>query len=168
MVGPLRKETTDDIMKVLSDVTHINEQFDENLLNKTQEILQENNNSSSTNVNTVSDGCCREPTDLSIVKTIPAPETYVSKSHSKIPLSQIAADVQTKKEEANNIVKSSTLRNTKFTKENIFLRQGIERYGKGAWSSILKDIEFKFHSSRNRDSLRMRAETATFKRHANL
>ena len=62
-------------------------------------------------------------------------------------------------------VKQQNPRNVKFSvEEDKFLKQGLCRYGKGHWASILKDKEFKFHSTRTRDSLRMRADSAKFKR----
>ena len=56
-------------------------------------------------------------------------------------------------------------KNNKFTKEeDEFLNLGIERYGRKSWASILKDKDFNFHKSRTRDSLRVRADSAAFKK----
>ena len=53
----------------------------------------------------------------------------------------------------------------KFTREeDLFLKQEIEKFGKGAWSNILKCSLFQFQPNRTRYSLRMRAETAAFKK----
>ena len=68
-------------------------------------------------------------------------------------------DLEVKKEELEKELTRGT-RLLRFTiEEDSFLRQGFQKYGKGKWSHILKDKELKFHSSRTRDSLRMRADT---------
>ena len=78
---------------------------------------------------------------------------------------EISNDVKIKTEVAQNEVKKSTPRNVKFTvEEDESLRHGIMKYGKKSWASILKDENSKFHFSRTRDSLRMRAESATLKK----
>ena len=85
-------------------------------------------------------------------------------SYSK---AEIAKSVKVKQEEATVQVKQQSLRNTKFSfEEDQFLKQGLTKYGKGHWAAILKDKNFKFHSTRTRDSLRMRADSAAFKRQA--
>ena len=43
--------------------------------------------------------------------------------------------------------------------EDQALKEGIKRYGLGHWAKILKDESFLFHSSRTRDTLRVRADT---------
>ena len=43
--------------------------------------------------------------------------------------------------------------------EDSFIAAGIKRYGKGKWTSILKDPEFNFHSSRQISTLSVRAKT---------
>ena len=56
-------------------------------------------------------------------------------------------------------------KNVKFTgEEDEQLNSGIKKYGKTAWASILRDTNFKFHESRTRDSLRVRAGSAAFKK----
>ena len=78
---------------------------------------------------------------------------------------EITKSIKVKKEEAAVYVKQQNPRNVKFSvEEDEFLKQGLRRYGKGHWASILKDKEFTFHSTRTRDSLRMRADSAKFKR----
>ena len=72
-------------------------------------------------------------------------------------------DVEVKKEEAGKQVRHST-RNIKFTQaEDNYLKAGIVKHGKGSWAQILGDPEYKFHASRSRDSLRIRAKGVTFK-----
>lgn len=73
-------------------------------------------------------------------------------------------DVVVKKEVVDLITTKKVGKNIKFTmEEDRQLKLGIERHGK-SWTSILKDKEFQFHSSRTRDSLRMRADGAAFKK----
>ena len=75
----------------------------------------------------------------------------------------ITNDVEVKKEEAEDQVKTWG-RSKKFTAdEDKYLKLGIAKYGKSSWSLILRDKNFRFHPKRNRDSLRMRAETCGFK-----
>ena len=67
-----------------------------------------------------------------------------------------------KKEVAAKVV-NKTGRNVKFTvEEDRFLKAGIDKHGK-AWSLILKENKSNFHTSRTRDTLRMRAESIAFK-----
>ena len=68
-------------------------------------------------------------------------------------------DIDVKKEDVEIELARGT-RLMRFTiEEDSFLRQGVQKYGKGKWSHILKDKDLKFHPSRTRDSLRMRADT---------
>ena len=46
--------------------------------------------------------------------------------------------------------------------EDGFLLEGIRRYGNGKWSSILKDPEYIFHSSRRTSTLMLRAKTKKY------
>ena len=56
-------------------------------------------------------------------------------------------------------------KNVKFTtKEDDHLISAIKKHWRKSWSGILKDKNFEFHASRTRDSLRVRAEAAQFKR----
>ena len=66
-------------------------------------------------------------------------------------------DIEVKKEELED--KKGFFRFT--STEDMFLRAGFERHAKSKskWADILKDPEFKFHPSRTRDTLRMRAGT---------
>ena len=62
-----------------------------------------------------------------------------------------------KKEDVEESINTKTKRFTE--EEDAFLKKGIEKYGCGNWKRILVDKEFAFHSSRSRDTLRMRAKT---------
>ena len=73
----------------------------------------------------------------------------------------ITNDVEVKKEEAEQQLTWG--KSKRFTaEEDRYLKLGIEKYGRGAWSFILHDNSFTFHPNRSRDSLRMRAETCGF------
>ena len=81
--------------------------------------------------------------------------THVSDIISEIL--QIHDDVEVKKEELEE--KKGFFKFTSI--EDSFLRTGVERHSKSKskWADILRDPEFKFHPSRTRDTLRMRAGT---------
>ena len=76
-------------------------------------------------------------------------------------------DVEVKREEAEKQVgrqKKSTKANKRFSEaEDCFLKQGILKYGNSNWAKILADPQYQFESSRDRDSLRMRAKSVAFK-----
>lgn len=50
------------------------------------------------------------------------------------------------------------------TAEDLQLFKGIKKFGRGKWAVILKDGASVFHQTRTRDTLRMRAQSAVFKR----
>ena len=63
-----------------------------------------------------------------------------------------------KEEEEEDVGRSKGKKYIAFSKkEDDNLKAGIAKYGKSNWARILKDSEFKFHSSRTRDALRSRA-----------
>jgi hypothetical protein len=76
-------------------------------------------------------------------------------------------DVEVKKELAEDEVRRGRQRvsidvgiQKRFSpEEDLVLKQGIEKHGFGKWSVMLKDKSLKFHPSRARDSLRMRASS---------
>ena len=68
----------------------------------------------------------------------------------------------------NGVSKPKAGKNNKFTnEEDEHLNLGIKRYGRKSWASILKDENFNFHKSRTRYSLRVRADSAAFKKKFN-
>ena len=100
--------------------------------------------------------------DVIVTKTIGSIDAPSSSSYDK---STISKSLKIKKERASVEVQKSAFRNVKFTaEEDDYLKMGIQKYGPKNWSSILRDTEFKFQECRNRDSLRMRAESAAFKK----
>ena len=46
--------------------------------------------------------------------------------------------------------------------EDQYLSDGIRKYGRGKWTNILNDVNFKFHSSRKPSTLSIRAKTKGF------
>ena len=66
-------------------------------------------------------------------------------------------DIELKKEEVEEEVKKLLFSET----EDSFLRAGVVKYASSSriWADILKDDEYKFHSTRTRDTIRMRATT---------
>ena len=66
-------------------------------------------------------------------------------------------DIELKKEELEEEQKKLLFSQT----EDGYLRSGVVKYGNSSrkWADILKDDEYKFHPSRTRDALRMRATT---------
>ena len=67
-------------------------------------------------------------------------------------------DVEVKKEEAAEAVRGTGLKRFSL-EEDTFLKEGIKIHGVGKWSFIVADKALKFHPSRTRDALRMRADT---------
>ena len=68
-------------------------------------------------------------------------------------------DLEIKKEEAEKQV-SENCKLVRFTpEEDRCLTEGTKVYGLSNWSKILKDQQYTFHPCRNRDTLRVRAET---------
>lgn len=68
-------------------------------------------------------------------------------------------DLEVKKEEAENYVRGKSVYVQFTPEEDKNLRKGVEKYGPGRWSQIIKDQSLEFHCTRNRDTLRMRAGT---------
>ena len=68
-------------------------------------------------------------------------------------------ELEVKKEEVEKEVPGS-YRLLRFTwEEDKALKDGITKHGLGRWKEILRDDDLKFHPSRTRDSIRMRADT---------
>ena len=103
--------------------------------------------------------------DMVVTKTIvPNSSTFERKQNATNFKDKVGTSMTAKQEVAAGQFKQ-TPKNTKFTnEEDEFLSQGIQKYGKGHWAAILKDRTYKFHNSRTRDSLRMRAESIAFKK----
>ena len=68
-------------------------------------------------------------------------------------------DVEVKREEVEIEIACGTRLKRFSLEEDSFLKEGIRKYGIGRWSHMLRDTDLKFHPSRTRDSLRVRADT---------
>ena len=67
-------------------------------------------------------------------------------------------ELEIKKEEVEG--NANELKLKRFTpEEDIALKAGIKKYGYGKWKNIIADKEFKFHPSRTRDTIRIRAKS---------
>ena len=123
----------------------------------------------------VQNSCLERPdaglTDLTLhtrgtISISPLKKTDIESRVSDSPILDTAAknpistdDIEVKREDLEKEMSHQT-RFIRFTpEEDSFLRDGVKKYGLGRWSQILKDVQFHFHKSRTRDSLRMRAET---------
>ena len=149
LVGNKRSETNDNMLSVIREINETAKSFDEQVLNEARNILTLNSTE-----------------ELTITKTYkPQTTTKLSSSMNENLVSKITNDVQFKKEVVNEVVQNNVRSKIKFSKEeDIALSNGIKKYGKGNWTQILNDPDFNFHECRNRDSLRMRCDTATYKR----
>jgi hypothetical protein len=138
------------------DVREMFERSDNTLVEKIASITVDEGefsggNSSKSQVDPYQPVNLDDSTDMIITNTVPVPS---------IPNNDIAI----KKEVACSLVRKST-KNTKFSEEeDRFLKVGIKKHGK-SWASILKDKTYNFHPLRTRDSLRMRADGAAFKKY---
>ena len=161
MTGSSREGNKASVMEMYNGITT---QFDPAVLETSRRIIEETNVGASSssipdnlpvfqyeNLNPY------EPVNSSFERETDMVVTSVKKT-ILIP----SDDIVIKKEVAANHVRG---RNVKFTiEEDLFLKAGISKYGKRSWALILKDSSFKFHESRTRDALRMRAESASFKK----
>ena len=126
--------------------------------NVAEKRAQELHNASSTSLNSRSS--TEDDIEMTITKSI---EPDLSITGTIFDKGTISTDVEIKREVAFKQLKKS--KNIKFSKEEDFcLKQGIETHGRKNWAVILKDEKLSFDKSRTRDSLRMRAESAAFKR----
>lgn len=78
---------------------------------------------------------------------------------------KITQSVEVKKEIAIRETARRSSRNVKFSqKEDEELLKGLQKHGEKNWAAIIKDETFDFHPSRTRDSIRVRADSAAFKK----
>ena len=83
--------------------------------------------------------------------------TTTTETDHVLPNLNAVDDIELKKEEVEEEVKKLLFSET----EDSFLRAGVVKYANSCrkWSDILKDEEYKFHPTRTRDTIRMRATT---------
>jgi len=162
---------------LMSLFNNLDDEFDENVLLKSQNLIGQEQacslscSSTSTKTKNYSGipGVERDPyqpydeddiTDLEITKVTPAKKKEQTPVYRCIPNDDIVI-----KKEVVSLVTKKPLKNVKFSNdEDKHLETGIRKYGRKAWAQILKDGNFEFHSSRTRDSLRMRADSSAFKK----
>jgi len=167
MTEECRAKNSDSVLKVLSEVQNIDQNFDESVLRKSHELLSVSNDTCSSSatpqyfINTN-----EETEELSITHTLPPPQASTTQvTLSSTEIEEISSDVTVKKEKIASTTINKVYKHNKFTKEeDMHLNEGIKKYGRKSWSMILKDKNFKFHASRTRDALRMRAEASAFKK----
>ena len=192
IVGAARTQTTQQLADIVSDIHTNSMEFEQSVIDKVRSTLQpipqvidlvnirkenvhgatpQTNMPSSSNtkgkesiVNTVDNEisitCTREGIEEYKDES---PSTNTSFTATPSLIQSVSNDVEVKKEEAEQQLQSRG-KSKRFTAdEDRCLRMGIEKYGKGAWSFILHDVNYNFHPARSRDSLRMRAETCAFK-----
>ena len=189
IVGDARTTSTQELATLVKDIDANNRQFDEAVVEKARQILQPNSslqsidniisdcNIAMNSAGTVgtfqgtlgADHLCTHDTDVLITGSVDGKvedeeETPCTNLKEELNITQvISADVEVKKEEAEQQVFVGG-KSKRFTaEEDGYLKLGIAKYGKGNWSNILNDPSYKFHPARSRDSLRMRAETCAFK-----
>jgi len=192
IVGEARTETTEQLANIISDINKNSMEFDHSVIEKARNILQpiyvgdtitavadnlcgETSNTTMllhNDVNSFEPDVNPEQSDVMITGSRSgeykgsrkAKISSVTPCSSSSQVKTITNDVEVKKEEAQQQLRSSG-KSKRFTlDEDRYLNLGMEKYGKGSWSLILHDSDFNFHSSRSRDSLRMRAETLRHKK----
>ena len=152
LVGTTRRDLNKDVLNILRSIDSSVNNFDTSVLDRAAINICGNNNETQE--------------EIVITNTVQPSTSTAQYNHLT---SMISNDVQFKKEVANDQIKASTRSKTKFTKEeDSFLQHGMEKCGKGNWSQVLKDPAYRFNSCRTKDSLRMRAETASFKKSIDL
>ena len=174
MLGSKRTESTSQLTDILDSIDESRREFDDDLLDKIENILQVDK-SNIVNSSSESPGC-----SYSTVSSISEPpEVLVTGSTNSTVIDQSISTVrdvnlptwpdgnrhiEVKREVYENAPKSRAEKKVKFTpEEDKSLHEGIKKYGKGRWSKMLKDNSLIFHESRSRDTLRIRAESATFR-----
>ena len=162
-----RIDAKKNLVNLLNDVDN---SFDSEVLKKSQQIIDNQEvedcaSSSSTKNKAVNPYQPIEPEypmDLEIISTIPVNE---ESSRENTSFTDIPNDDIVIKKEIVNLVTKKSGKNVKFiTEEDKHLNDGITKYGRKCWALILKDKNFRFHPSRTRDSLRVRADSAAFKK----
>ena len=154
-----RSRVNDSLNELSNYIENIGNSLDLNTIERTREILQDKGNmkqhAPAHNTSMSWSNHSHNTRDSSKEKG--STEVIISKEvAATAPLSRHV------KEEEMEVGKQRT--RIHFTKEeDQYLRKGIEKYGRGSWATILNDPDFTFHPSRNRNTLRIRADTAGFK-----
>lgn len=176
----MTKEARTDVNKnLVSMFNNISCSFDNEVLSQSQRIIEGGEPSfrgSSSHINQTTNQTERDPyqpiresldeiTDLTITHTVEGEDIAMSANSSRHVLDVPKDNVVVKREVAEQQVTKRQTKNVKFTnEEDRYLKQGIQKYGRKSWALILKDLSFQFHPSRTRDSLRVRSDSACFRK----
>ena len=103
--------------------------------------------------------------DMELIRSASSSTPNRSQKSKTYDTRKISQSVEVKKEIASKEVTRRSSRNIKFSsEEDNELLKGIQKHGDKNWAAIIKDETFDFHPSRTRDSLRVRADSAAFKK----
>lgn len=159
LAAPGRSRVNDSLNELANYIENIENTLDVNTIERTREILQDTGNM---------------PAHPPAYNT-PTQSSDHFRNTAESPKEQSGADIIICKEVAPTAPPSRDVKEEEmevrtqrtrihFTKEeDQYLRKGLEKYGRGSWATILNDADFTFHPSRNRNTLRIRADTAGFK-----
>ncbi|XP_066930255.1 uncharacterized protein [Clytia hemisphaerica] len=99
---------------------------------------------------------------MEIISSVKASTPVRSQKRPMYDKTKISNSVTVKREIAS---KEAGNKKVKFSPmEDNMLLKGIKRHGDKNWAAIIRDKAFDFHQSRTRDSLRVRADSAAFKK----
>ena len=163
----------------------IENEFDVGVLEKSRGIIESETEQPSKTVNSASfqkdsknidpyqpiDDVLNDSTDMTVIRAFTS-NTIKESNEPQFSGAQASTsgicDLTTRNIVNNHCKKAlvkKTGKNVKFTvEEDEYLNDGIHKNGRKAWAVILKDKNYKFHQSRTRDSLRIRSDSAAFKK----
>ena len=182
MLGENRNESTTKLTEILDSINTTCQDFDESLLDKVGDLLQGNSSAVADGYDKKEElpGCSNssrqtviDSSDLQITGSKSPSKSSSSSSTSSLSILNEDTllsmwpdgnqNVKVKQETYNKTCLRGEKKVAFSFEEDKSLFEGIKKHGKGRWSKILKDITFSFHECRNRDSLRMRFESASYR-----
>ena len=182
MLGENRNESTTKLTEILDSINTTCQDFDESLLDKVGDLLQGNSSAVADGYDKKEElpGCSNssrqtviDSSDLQITGSKSPSKSSSSSSSSSLSILNEDTllsmwpdgnqNVKVKQETYNKTCLRGEKKVAFSFEEDKFLFEGIKKHGKGRWSKILKDVTFSFHECRNRDSLRMRFESASYR-----